>query len=116
MSYYCPKCGKKLPGTVVACKCEPSLLPAALSLLGSIAINALVGFVFIVFAGAGAGNNGQGNQFSFGILIGVFVLLCLVSIIFLVKRKTTLAFCLPFATIPVELIAIKFMLDIPWIS
>jgi hypothetical protein len=89
-------------------------LPASARLTISIAINAMLGFLSAVFAGAAAGNSNQGSQFSFSILIGLFVLLCLASIILLFKQKTTWAIYLPFATLPIQFIAINLMLNMPW--
>jgi hypothetical protein len=78
-------------------------LPPAIKLTLTIVLNGLVGFLFIVFAGAGAGNTNQADFFTSRLLpieLMFFALLCVASIILLAKKWTRTASYLPFATVP----------------
>ena len=115
MASTCPKCGKPLPVRAKQCnwcKGEPSLLYPAIALAITMVFNALIGFTFMIFAGAAAGNANAGNLFTshrVAVELGLFGLLCLLSITLLVKGWLKLAILLPFATAPVLFFAVVLM-------
>lgn len=89
-------------GPIVVLFSIGSLSPA-LRLALSIAFNAMLGFAFVIFAGAAAGNSNQGQYFGNRVLpveIGLFATLCIVSVLLLLVGRTKWAIGLPFATIP----------------
>ena len=78
-------------------------LPVAVRFVISIALNAILGFAFVVFAGAGAGNSNQGQYFVNHVLpveIGISIALFVLSVALLISGKTKWAVGLPFATLP----------------
>jgi len=90
-------------------------LPAAVRFVISIALNAILGFAFVVFAGAGAGNSNQGQYFVNHVLpveIGISIALFVLSVALLMAGKTKWAVGLPFATLPL-LVAGMFIAPMP---
>ena len=78
-------------------------LPASVRFVVSIALNAMLGFAFVVFAGAGAGNSNQGQYFVNHVLpveLGLSIALFVISVALLISGKTKWAVGLPFATLP----------------
>ena len=70
----------------------------------SILLNGFIGFVFGVFAAAGAGNSNNGSFFMdvvFPIWIGSFIFLILAVYFLAIKGRHVYAVRLPMATIPV---------------
>ncbi|MFZ6676400.1 hypothetical protein ACO0LI_00755 [Undibacterium sp. Tian12W] len=66
-------------------------------------VNGFFGYLLGVFAGAGAGNNNQGNYFNSILVpawIGIFVTVVILSYLFAIIRRHKIAMAIPLVTIP----------------